>query len=106
MKSAKRNAVIYRHGLNKMSVDKNAGKQGLVPCPNCNIHSRVFPDGMLRKHTMNGKMVSKGGIPCFNRTPRFVDVVPVLNSMGIGQRRIADMFGVTRYQVRVVLEKT
>lgn len=103
MPAVKRDAVIYRRGLNKMSIDKNKGKPGYAPCVKCERYARILPSGLLMAHNMHARM--KNRAVCLSRQPEISIALVSLNLAGVGQQRIADIYGVSRHKVRTALKE-
>lgn len=81
--TVKREAVIYRHGLNKMTKDKNTNRPGYAECSYCKTW-RPVTDGKMKWHSQY--LTRKNGyLPCPN--PAGVVIVPVVENKPRAKRK-------------------
>ncbi len=74
--TVKRKAVIYRHGLNKMSKDRNKGRAGYAECSHCHTWRPVV-NGMMKSHSQYTTK-KNGNLSCPNPAGAISEhVVPI-----------------------------
>lgn len=86
-----------------MSVDKQAGKPGYAPCVRCSRYARILPNGLLMAHNMHAS--NRNRVVCHSKQPVLQIALVSLNRAGVGQQRVADIYGVSRHKVRAALKE-